>query len=422
MKRFLLILLAALLLVSLAACGEGETSGETTSVSQYKSKGDYTEVNNILSWEKINAFPMKRADMTEEEMRKLVVDFYNFSKSFVWVSDADYEYDVASDAGKDNIYEGGVYSGMPYISLGTNNVYRFMTYMDPETGVIDMEAAGKNQYLFGNQCSMSCQWAWARVINSVTGGWTEEIVKAKGYVPVGTYTYPDYVVSFKAYGTGDICAENGQAVMFESYAAMKHGDGLVKNNPGGHVIMCTADPYVVYTADGKIDAVSSYVLISEQTRNTGWVEHTNDSGDTYKMTGYIDRKLSFQKLFESAYIPFTFKEYTGADPIEETEVAFSHTGETISYDELLDSAVTSNYNISDIYAIFTDKKGNEVYRLAVHTSRPSTRKLEFVREHNNAYEWGDLNDLSEKQTYTVQIVAQLGTGERPTLWTGTWAQ
>lgn len=422
MKRVLLVLLAALLLISLAACGGNEnTTGETTSVSQYKSKGEYTEVHENMTWEKLNALPMKRADMTEEEMRQLVVDFYKLSKNFVWVSDADYEYTIASTEGKGNMYEGVVYASFPYVSMGTGNVYRILDFMDPETSVVNITAAGANDQLFGNQCSMSCQWAWSRVINSVKGGWTEEIVQAKGYMLVGPYTYSSDISTFKARSTKDIIADNGAEIMNKSYAELKHGDGLVKYTTAGHVIMCTGDAHVEYDAKGNIDPAASYILMSDQTRNTGFLEYTNESGDTYQMTGHVDAKYTFQKLQDQGYLPITFKEYTGADPIEETEVTCSHTGDTINEETLYEVKVQSNYNLSDIYAIFTDSKGNEVYRLAVRSTKPATRELR-IQDGTNTCEWGSLDNLSAKETYTVKIVAQLGTGERPTLWTGTWEQ
>ncbi len=421
MKRVLLILLAALLLVSLAACGDEGATGETTSVSQYKSKGEYTEVHENMTWEKLNTLPVKRADMTEEEMRQLVVDFYKLSKNFVWVSDGDYEYTIADTEGRGNMYEGTVYASFPYVSMGTGNVYRILDYMDPETSVVNIAAAGANDRLFGNQCSMSCQWAWSRVINSVRGGWTEEIVRTKGYELVGPYTYSEDITTFKIRNTKDIIADNGAEIMNKSYAELKHGDGLVRYTTAGHVIMCTGDAHVEYDASGKIDPTRSYILMSDQTRSTGFLDYTNESGDAYKMTGHVDAKYTFQKLQDQGYLPITFKEYLGTDPIEDTEVSCSHTGDTISEEALFETKVTSNYNLSDIYAIFTDSKGNEVYRIAVRSSKPTTRELRF-QEGTNTCVWGSMEDLSAKETYTVQIVAQLGTGERPTLWTGTWAK
>ena len=392
-----------------------------TSVSQYKSRGEYPRVANKLTWESINAFPIKRADMTEAEMRKLVVDFYIFSKSFVWVADDDYTYQLAKGYDPITLKKGGVYAGFPYISLGSNNVYRFMDYMDPETGVIDIKAAGANPRIFGNQCSMTCNWAWARIINSAKCCWTEDMVKKNGIVPVGPYTYAEDLEELtKEYGTKQIVQENGLDIMSQSYAQLKPADGLVKT---GHVILCTELPHVEYTPDGAIDPERSYILISDQTRATGWKPYSNNSGDNYEMCGNINRQRTFQYLFEKGYIPFTFKEYSGDAPIEETEVSFSHTGRTITKEQLFNAKITTNFSLLDIYAMIFDSEGNEVYRLAVRARQACVEELQFsenaiVKGVNMASVWGSLNDLSAEKDYTVQIVAQLGTGERPTLWEG----
>ena len=424
MKKLLLILLGGLLVLSFAGCegNETETPKQTTSVSQNNNADEPAEIKEKLSWEKINAFPIKRSDMTEEEMRQLVVDFYIFSKTFVWVADNDYTYQVADGAGRESLETGGVYAGFPYISKGTSNVYRLMDFMDPQTGVLHVADAGANSRMLGNQCSMSCQWAWARVVNSVKGGWTDQITQANGYIPVGPYTYSADLEEFnKRNSIESIVAENGQDIMNQSYAQLKAGDGLVKS---GHVILCTGAPYVVYDENGAIDPAESYILMSEQTRNTGWKGYTNDSGDQYLMCGNINKKYSFKKLYEQEYLPFTFKEYTGADPIEKTEVSFSHTGQTISKEQLMGAKVTSNYYISDIYAAVTDSKGNEVYRFAVRNTAPASLELVFTEDNktsdgNPAYTiWGSWEALSSDEEYTVQIIAQLGTGERPTLWEG----
>lgn len=434
MKKFFLsllaLMLAAVMALSLVACGgedkKGDTTGETTSVSKYESPEGYPEVTEKLSWEKIDSFPIKTADMTEEEMRQLCVDFYNYSKSFVWVSSADYRYFISDEYGYGNLKDGMIYAGFPYVSLASNSIYRMMDYMDPETGVINVTAAGENPMLFGNQCSLSAYWGWARVINSVTKCYTKDVVQKNGFVPIGPYTYDENLEYFsQEYGTGKVIEDNGAETMYQSYAQLKLGDGLVRNNPGGHVIMCTATAHVEYGADGKISPTLSYILMSDQT--TSWSNATNESGDSYQYTGNINTKMTFEKLLDRGYVPFSFKEYSGADPIEDTEVAYSHTGETITKDQLFSSKVTTNYALSDIYAVFTDSKGNEVYRLAVRAKLPVVQELQFaeevmVDEGNTASVWGSLDNLSADEEYTVQIIAQLGTGERPTLWEGKLAQ
>lgn len=401
------------------------TPASNSSVSRYESGDGYTKVNNMLSWEKLNSFPIKHADMTEDEMRQLVVDFYNFSKTFVWVASEDYSYEIGAGYGTGNLQGGGVYAGFPYVSLASNSAYRMMDFMDEKTGVVNIAVAGANPMLFGNQCSLSAYWGWARVINSITACYTKDVVQKNGFVPVGPYTYPEDLEMYSAdYGTGKIIEENGETVMYESYACLKLGDALVRNNPGGHVVMVAGTAYVVRDESGNIDPKASYILASDQTN--GWTSATNAEGDTYTYTKNVNAKWNFKYLLDKGYLPHTFKEYSGADPIEDTVVTYSHQGETISRDQLFGSTIATNYALSDIYAVFTDSQGNEVYKLAVRAKLPVVQELTFaqeviVDEGNTVTEWGSLDNLFEGETYTVEIIAQLGTGERPTLWKGTWS-
>ena len=110
----------------------------------------------------------------------------------------------------------------------------------------------------------------------------------------------------------------------------------------------------------------------------------------------------------------------GEDPIEKTECAFSFEGDTITREELFSSKVTSNYSIADIYALVYDQKGNEVYKHAVRCIEANTEELKFTEtaaedaEFNNVETWGQL----KTGTYTVKVIVQLGTGERPTVYEG----
>ena len=87
-------------------------------------------------------------------------------------------------------------------------------------------------------------------------------------------------------------------------------------------------------------------------------------------------------------------------------------------DDLYGSKVTANYHICDIYAVIKDKKGNEVFKTATRAVRGSTYEMVFSNIPTNSDKWGSLDTLSPKEKYTVEIIAQLGTGERPTLYTG----
>lgn len=434
MKKILLSLLSLLLVattaLSLVACGgEGDkASGEVTYVSKYESGDGFVTVNDPVSWEDINAMPMKKAGMDITEARQVCVDFLRYAKTACWIPN-DF-YPIWSDATlhddgstPDRSMEGGIiYGGLPYISWATGSVYRLMDYIDEETGVVDMERAGRVPMAFGNQCANGAYVGFARVINSADYGITEDMVINKGFLRLGDYFYQDSLTSYSdTYGTDEICAENGDQVMYEAYALLKAGDGIVYYTTAGHVVMIATDAVVVRDANGKIDPNQSYVTVLDQTPQ--WTTATNAAGDQYTYQQNVDAKWNFQKLRNGSYLPFTFAEWQGTDPIEETEVSISHTGDTITIDQLYKLKVTSNYYIMDLYAQVFDSNGSEVFKLA---SRPikdaGVKEFRFYKNGDNMDSWGSLDELDSKKEYTVKIYMQLGTGERPTLWEGKLAQ
>lgn len=415
----LVIMLAVVMMLTLAACGDDEPTGETTSVSQYKSKGNYTTINgDKLSWDLLNSVPIKTANMDIDEARKLCVDFFRVSKSALWIPDANYQ--AFDDEGKviRSMDEGVIYGGLPYITLSHGSIYRLMDYLDPETGVVDVTSAGKNQVLFGNQCSFASYWGWGRVINSANFGWTKNMLQVNGFLRLGSYTYEDYLTALDATSrtTTDIMEENGRDTMYESYALLKAGDGIVYYTTAGHVVMISQDAHVEYTAEGKIDPAKSYVIVIDQAGT--WTNGQNEEGDSFVYAANNDAKWTFLYLYDHDYIPFTFAEWLGTDPIEETEISYSHTGDTISMDQLYGSKITCNYGMSDIYAIIKDSKGNEVYKLAVRADFVDRKEMVFSKGNADNCVWGSLDDLKKGKEYTVEIVAQIATGERPTLWSG----
>lgn len=399
----------AVLLLALLLCGCNAADPVPTE-KQY----DFPvpEIAAPVSYAQIANFPIKRADMTEEEMRQLCVDFFEYSKTALWTPDREFHYIKTGEGATDDIHLGVVYGGLPYIAVASGNVYRLAEYAD-ENGVVDMTEAEKEPKRFGNQCSLASAWGWARVINSADFSWTYEMVQQKGFLRVGPYTYKDNLIRFGGGAsptTDAIANENGPEVMFQSYAEMKMADGLVNYNEAGHAMMVYRDPVVVIGPNGKIDGTMSYVQIIDQYGS--WTQSTAEDGTTYTHKDYVGRKMTFMQLLEDGYLPFTFAEFLGNDPIEETQCVYNHSGDTVSMQQLLAATVTANYSISDVFICLKD--GDKTVLRDVYRADTVGVKTTNIYKAISTKQWSEYADKG----YTVEISVQLSTGECPVIYTG----
>ena len=390
---------------------------------------EYPEIKNKLTWEKINAFPVKNKNMSIRELRQLCVDFFRFNKTVLWTPNKPYTYYKSSKTlNTYTIEPGKIYGGYPY-AMGTGNCYRLMDYIDPETGVLKIRLAAKCFRLFASQCSIGAYWGWSRVINSADYCWTYDICEKNGFLSVGPYTYDKSVSSITpSYNTVMICEANGKDTMFESYAAMQLADGFLQMTTAGHVVMSSCDPVVVYNEDGSINGAESFVTVIDQTPK--WQEATNEAGDVYNYEANVDAKWTFDYLFEKHYIPFTFAEFLGTHPIEDTLCEFSYKGETITKEDLFESFVTCNYGIVDTYIIIKNPQGEQVYKHAVRCVRPGLKKMDLVEYEQNGEQ--NLNGKTDRVSrfgtpnftpgHTVTVEVQVATGERLAVYEGKLAE
>ena len=427
MKRILALALTLCTALPLFSCqGGGEVRNETQTLEDTVAEATldeketlpstkpiveivYPEVADKISWDTINAFPIANSSMTTDELRKLCIDFFRFDKTFAWTPSKDYHFVKNAKGTKDSINAGYVYGGLPYVGLGTGNVYRIMDYYDVETGIVDMDRAGENLYVFGNQCSVGAYWGWGRVINSAQYDWTYNMVQKKGFLRVGPYTYDDALLSYNPQmTTKKICADNGKETMYASYAELKPADGLVYYTSAGHVIMCVEN-HVVRNADGSIDPEESYIIQIDQAQS--WKDLEQSNGEPISIKTGLDTKRSYKDLFEDNYLPFTFAEFLGTDPVEDTECLFSYSGKEITVTKLRQVIITSNYGMSDIYVNVKRKDGLLIYSCVKRMDSPGVMQTVL----------GDaVPDEAKKHAigFDVEVVCQLANGARLTIFEG----
>ena len=406
-------------------------------------------INQKLTWDAINSYPMKTKDMTVDELRQAVLDFMYFTKTYVWTPDQTVNYIRSSKDSPDVMSQGTVYGGLPYVGLATGNVYRMMDYIDPATGLVDMEKAlpalkdggtltMADMKYFGSQCSVAVYWGWGRVINSANYSWTGGGVPKNDFIILGDVAIPEDLNSWSlAYNTVACCEENGQQTMYEAYAKLQGADGLVQWTTAGHFAMAYSDAVVVRNSDGTINGDKSYVMVIDQAAT--WKTLSNDAGDTFQHKNNVNVKFTFTKLFNSSYIPFTFKEFTGEATIQDTKVSLvktngsayvdgtiresdrayitSQTTDTLAWSDLFSARVKSNYGIVDVYVTLYNTSGEQFYRHAVRTGTANNKSLAMAESGAQVTVWQHSN-VFKNRTYAADIEVQLATGERVVIWSG----
>ena len=422
MKKLLALLMTFAILLSFAGCGAAEEAPAVTT----QPKRDYSEFAGIVAdpktwYEEFMALPIANENMTEDELRQLAADAFRVNLTFPWTPTQDiaFQYTLLN-----NSYEGVLPAGIAYSGLAYNNnaargtVWKVLNYYDPETGAVDIEAMCSSALMnLTSACSLGAMQGWNRVSNS--HGLTDMSSYNKGLsniVPVGDYDYQPFEHSFAANdGTPRIIEKNGEAVMCESYALMKTADGLYSSDVY-HVMMCAADAVVVRHANGTIDKNNSYVLVYEQ-RMTGTrsdeLNYTQENGITMRPLGTVDHQYSFQMLLDQGYVPFTFKEFIGEDPVEPgkawvgTKDIGLENGTDITIKELSGKVLGGNYAPCTVEIQVQDASGVVLY--AYKPDLPTT-PAEYSISLSSSFDAEALQPYANG-TNTIHIYARLSNGE-----------
>ncbi len=364
-------------------------------------------VPDPLTWDKINAIPIATPNMTEDELRKICVDYFRLQLSYQWTPSESFSYlieayDRKVDMKKDSLYMGSPYDG------GRGNLYKIMNIYDSETGILSTSKNGEyTTQIIGNNCSSASHWGWSRVSNTFRFTHTVTITEANGAIKLGPYQYENEGKNHKS--TREVCQANGEQVMFQSYTLLKPADGVVCYNGSGHVMMVSGTPHVEVLPDGSIDGKNSYVPVMEQT--SSW-EDVDFGNETFSQQGRVDRNVSFASLYKSTYLPFTLKELIGTDPVEQG-YAKLECEENPSLKNLADGKIVSNYEISDVTVRVLDGNGKEAYSYVCNGDW-----LEYEKKLNKAVFPARISPFAKKGGHKIEILCRIGTGELFTVYSG----
>ena len=384
--------------------------------------GNYaTEVPEKDFKKKLAAIPIAKPGMREFRLRQICLDYMKLQCQFPHKLSEEVKYTVGSQRLLRPLHAGIVHGGLPYVTVGSGNLYRMAEIYDEETGTIDAKSECiQVARLYGNACSGGAGTSWQRVINSANFAYTPTMTWGQGFIPVGPYTYSKEVMRFTkskknpdpVSDVREIIKKNGEQTMYESYAAMKPADGVTSC---GHVRMNSAYPTVVRRKDGTIDPEQSYTLMTEQVCFTTRANHMRKTkgGEHYTAQGGVDVKFTFKELLDDTYLPFTFAEFTGEKPVEEGWVKLDADKAALSADDLAAATLSSNFSISDVFVSITDEAGNEVWKTVYRFSDFYIRKAECAKIL-------PCEEMKSVKGARIRIDCQLYNGEKLTALDAEW--
>ena len=438
MKRYFIILLAALLVLSLAACQEApaETTVapvETTvapvetTVLPTETTAAPTETTAPVETEAPTE-PLTPEEQILQERRDIVEAYMRQQTTILWRCEEDLLYTIASNVEPENadsskqiqLVAGRLYMGLPY-AYTSGTVDSFLEYAGKpdENGIytisdLSWEALSGSSKIarLGNDCSAALVLAWSQVGGSVSAQSTQYMCEDYGFLRVGDYESDPSDNT----PTTSAIARNGMEKMLAAYAQLQKGDGLVcRAAASGHAVM-VVDVEVVYLEDGSIDTYSSYVTILEQTSTsikaqTSKEKHPVTGEPIYQICG-VDRAFTFRYLIQKGYLPITCKELVDPSPLPEKTITDSETA--FHKDTILSGVLSSDWYIDAVTVTLTDSTGAAVQEAMAFATRKGNNAFDmqkFVNDHPTTIR-GSIDPAAlASGNYHCTVVCRLTTGD-----------
>lgn len=406
MKKLLCILLTAVLFTGCA-----NTNQIPQITKGYQADQQVTNLEETGTAEEILA-----------NRRKIVMDEMRDMMSLLWSPTETFTYDIMGENDPDEpitFIKGKIYSGIPY-TTGNASRSAFLSYATKqENGVYTLEGVsgeimtGGQIPRIGNYCSSAVFWAWARVSNSISFTLTKFMTPLYGCVQVGDYVYGGS--NYDDIATSQICQENGEDVMFASYAQLLPGDAMVyRTGSGGHTVMIM-DVEVVYTAGGKIDPERSTVTIVDQAISTLREQPTTyvEGVGEVVLCEKLDRVWTFETIFKQGYLPITCQELIDPSPLEPVTVTDYTDAPTV--DNMFKGTIQSSYKISHITVDIYNEKGGLVQTAtcySVMNEKYTFNMYRFVQETEQPAIQGNMDiDALPGGSYRCVFTARMSTGD-----------
>lgn len=273
----------------------------------------------------------------EADLRQMVVDYMYAMANIRWT--ATVRLDYSSNASSSLVYEiGKTYLGMVY-NNNQNGLEAFQDILDGNNTYIGTDTGWNTSP--GNSCATSIRHAWQQVSPTADFDYSADMMpyySESGVIGIGNIDWSTYDGS----NTNSIVQAHDAQTIFQAYAEMLPGDALVRYlDNGGHALMATKAPTVVYNADGTIDANSSYVYLTDQNNRL----HNRRE---YPSSWEVDRAVSFASALADGYLPVTTVELRdGKTPTPTFELTTKPTVSAVQKGTVK-GTVKSNYCINTL--------------------------------------------------------------------------
>jgi hypothetical protein len=179
--------------------------------------------------------------------------------------------------------------------------------------------------------------------------------------------------------------------------------------------LATLDPELPLVALGRIGDDENGRYVQEKLSQFPNIDrqHLKIGGTTAYIQGGVDKVWTFTKLYNDGYVPITFGEFIGTNPVEKSVTSSSLSGlTTVTPAQLAEMTVTSNYSISHVRYSVTDKTGSEIHR-----------QIAFPYYGLGCYEmdvatWVKPEDFLPFSGERLTVTCRISTGETVTLFDG----